>query len=170
MLLTSSDTKRTLVHLFRPESTGFNMYAEYTQLQLTFLALQPWIYPQNLPVQMDIPTLDISIEPASTDGYPWYAFSSLVTSLNTLIIRDQLMLFAVTLELQVKSVNSIWNIWYIFLLASAVKISPSLSRNVKAINYRSLIDMLGAQPPLGQLNLQFSGGQRAPPLRKKEKI
>ena len=54
------------------------------------------------------------------------------------------MLFAVTLELQLKSVNSIWNIWYIFLLASAVKISPSLSRNVKAINYRSLIDMLGA--------------------------
>ena len=37
MLLTSSDTKRTLRHLvykFRPERTGFNMYAEYTQLQL----------------------------------------------------------------------------------------------------------------------------------------
>ena len=27
-----------LVHKFRPERTGFNMYAEYTQLQLTFLA------------------------------------------------------------------------------------------------------------------------------------
>ena len=46
MLLTSSDTERTLVtdvsilvNKFRPERTGFNMYAEYTQLQLTFLAL-----------------------------------------------------------------------------------------------------------------------------------
>ena len=28
-----------LVYKFRPERTGFNMYAEYTQLQLTFLAL-----------------------------------------------------------------------------------------------------------------------------------
>ena len=27
---------------FRPERTGFNMYAEYTQPQLTFLALVPW--------------------------------------------------------------------------------------------------------------------------------
>ena len=39
MLLTPSDTKRTLIHLFRPEKTDFNMYAEYTQLQLAFLAL-----------------------------------------------------------------------------------------------------------------------------------
>ena len=29
------------VYKFRPERTGFNMYAEYTQLQLTFLALVP---------------------------------------------------------------------------------------------------------------------------------
>jgi len=29
-----------LVHKFRPERTGFNMYAEYMQLQLTFLALK----------------------------------------------------------------------------------------------------------------------------------
>ena len=28
-----------LVYKFCPERTGFNMYAEYTQLQLTFLAL-----------------------------------------------------------------------------------------------------------------------------------
>ena len=28
-----------LVYTFRPERTGFYMYAEYTQLQLTFLAL-----------------------------------------------------------------------------------------------------------------------------------
>ena len=28
-----------LVYKYRPERTGFNMYAEYTQLQLTFLAL-----------------------------------------------------------------------------------------------------------------------------------
>ena len=27
------------VYKFRPERTGFNMYAEYTQPQLTFLAL-----------------------------------------------------------------------------------------------------------------------------------
>ena len=28
-----------LVYKFHPERTGFNMYAEYPQLQLTFLAL-----------------------------------------------------------------------------------------------------------------------------------
>ena len=28
-----------IVYKFRPERIGFNMYAEYTQLQLTFLAL-----------------------------------------------------------------------------------------------------------------------------------
>ena len=32
-----------LVYKFRPERTGFNMYAEYTQPQLTFLALVPWV-------------------------------------------------------------------------------------------------------------------------------
>ena len=46
ILLTSSDTKRTLMHIlvykFRPKRTGFNMYAEYLRQQLTFLALQPW--------------------------------------------------------------------------------------------------------------------------------
>ena len=31
----------TLVCKFRPKRTGFNMYAEYTRLQLTFLALHP---------------------------------------------------------------------------------------------------------------------------------
>ena len=36
-----------LVYKFRPERPGFNMYAEYTQLQLTFLALQPTTYPQG---------------------------------------------------------------------------------------------------------------------------
>ena len=30
-----------LVYKFRPERTGFNMYAENAQLQLTFLALVP---------------------------------------------------------------------------------------------------------------------------------
>ena len=30
-----------LVYKFRPERTGFNMYTEYTKLQLTFLTLQP---------------------------------------------------------------------------------------------------------------------------------
>ena len=30
------------VYKFRPERTGFNMYAEYTLPQLTFLALEPW--------------------------------------------------------------------------------------------------------------------------------
>ena len=34
-----------LVYKFRPEKTGFNMYAEYTQLQLTFLALHSWGLP-----------------------------------------------------------------------------------------------------------------------------
>ena len=32
-----------LVYKFRPERTGFNMYAEYTHLQLTFLALHPCV-------------------------------------------------------------------------------------------------------------------------------
>ena len=46
MLLTSSDTKRTLmppilVYKIRPTRTGFNMYVEYTRPQLTFLALHP---------------------------------------------------------------------------------------------------------------------------------
>ena len=31
-----------LVYKFFPERTGFNMYAEYTQPQLTFLTLVPW--------------------------------------------------------------------------------------------------------------------------------
>ena len=30
-----------LVYKFHPERTGFNMYGEYTQPQLTFLALVP---------------------------------------------------------------------------------------------------------------------------------
>ena len=50
MLLTSSDTKHNtdasiLVNKFRLERTGFNMRAEYTQLQLTSLALVPWSRP-----------------------------------------------------------------------------------------------------------------------------
>ena len=32
-----------LVYKFRPKRTGFNMYVEYTQPQLTFLALLPWV-------------------------------------------------------------------------------------------------------------------------------
>ena len=32
-----------LFYKFRPERTGFDMYAEYTQVQLTFLALQPLV-------------------------------------------------------------------------------------------------------------------------------
>ena len=31
-----------LVYKFRPKRTGFNVYAEYTRPQLTFLALHPW--------------------------------------------------------------------------------------------------------------------------------
>ena len=42
--LSKFNAKRTLMHLFlstkfRPERTGFNIYAEYTQLQLTFLCI-----------------------------------------------------------------------------------------------------------------------------------
>ena len=33
-----------LVYKFRPKRTGFNMYAEYTQPQLTFLAIHPCIH------------------------------------------------------------------------------------------------------------------------------
>ena len=32
-----------LVYKFRPKRTGFNMYAEYTRPQLTFLALHPCV-------------------------------------------------------------------------------------------------------------------------------
>ena len=47
MILTSSDTKRTLMHLFlitnsaQRELVSIYMYAEYTQLQLNSLALVP---------------------------------------------------------------------------------------------------------------------------------
>ena len=49
MLLSTSDTKRKLMHQFlfkkfRRERTGFNMYAEYTQLQLTFLFISTLSY------------------------------------------------------------------------------------------------------------------------------
>ena len=48
MLLSYSDTRGTLmqsilVYKFRRERTGFNMYAENTRPQLTFLALVPCI-------------------------------------------------------------------------------------------------------------------------------
>ena len=48
MLLSSTDTKQTLMqtsilaYKFQPERTGFNIYAEHTQRQITFLALKPW--------------------------------------------------------------------------------------------------------------------------------
>ena len=35
----NTDDASILNYNFRPERTGFNTYAEYTQLQLTFLAL-----------------------------------------------------------------------------------------------------------------------------------
>ena len=38
----NSDTS-ILVYKFRPERTGFNMYAEYTRPQITFHALVPWV-------------------------------------------------------------------------------------------------------------------------------
>ena len=41
--LTNTDAS-SFVYKFRPERTGFNMYAEYTQLQLTFLAFHSWGY------------------------------------------------------------------------------------------------------------------------------
>ena len=40
--LTNADAS-ILVYKSRPERTGFNMYAEYTRLQLTFLELVPWL-------------------------------------------------------------------------------------------------------------------------------
>ena len=48
MLLSSSDARVNntdafiLVYKHRPERTGFNIHAENTQQQLTFLALLPW--------------------------------------------------------------------------------------------------------------------------------
>ena len=44
---------------FRPERTGFNMYAKYTQLQLTFLALHSWL-PQSLIILIPI-SLQINV-------------------------------------------------------------------------------------------------------------
>ena len=49
MLSTSSDTNTDasiLVYKFRPERTGFNMYAEYTRQLLTLLALHPCSEPR----------------------------------------------------------------------------------------------------------------------------
>ena len=40
--LTNTDAS-IIVYKFRPERTGFNMYTEYTQPQLTFLALHSWV-------------------------------------------------------------------------------------------------------------------------------
>ena len=62
MPLTSSNTKRTLMHLFlftnsAQKRTGFNVYAEYTQPQLTFLALVPWTDPSYLPLIPSPPPL-----------------------------------------------------------------------------------------------------------------
>ena len=46
-----TNTEESFLYKFRPERTGFNMYAEYTQLQLTFLVLHSWkrtaSYPPN---------------------------------------------------------------------------------------------------------------------------
>ena len=39
--LTNTDDASILGYKFRPKRTGFNMYAEYTRPQLTFLALHP---------------------------------------------------------------------------------------------------------------------------------
>ena len=51
MLLTSSDTKRTLMHLLLFTNSAqrelVNVYTEYTQLQLTILALQPCLHLWN---------------------------------------------------------------------------------------------------------------------------
>ena len=57
MLLSSSDIRGTLMHLFlfantSQERTGFNMYAKNTQQQLTFLALLPWYRSTSLPIHM----------------------------------------------------------------------------------------------------------------------
>ena len=47
-MLSSSDTKQWLIYIlvykYHPEITGFNMYAEYMQSQLTFLALLPSMF------------------------------------------------------------------------------------------------------------------------------
>ena len=40
--LRNTDDASFLVYNYRPEGTGFNMYAENTQQQLTFLTLLPW--------------------------------------------------------------------------------------------------------------------------------
>ena len=47
-----------LVYKFRPERTGFNMYAEYTQPQLTFLTLQPW-HKQSILMYLGVECIEI---------------------------------------------------------------------------------------------------------------
>ena len=54
MLLSCSDTKRILVYKFRSERTVFNMFAEYTRTQLTFLALVPWMLPSSCNRTIDV--------------------------------------------------------------------------------------------------------------------
>ena len=43
LLCELSKLSSILVYKFSPERTGFHMYAQYTQLQFNFLALQPWV-------------------------------------------------------------------------------------------------------------------------------
>ena len=49
-----------LVYEFRPERTGFNMHAEYTQL--TFLALVPCFYRSELNINVESKRKDIVID------------------------------------------------------------------------------------------------------------
>ena len=45
-----------LVYKFRPKRTGFNVYAEYTRPQLTFLALHPWMKHKHKNITINIST------------------------------------------------------------------------------------------------------------------
>ena len=49
--LTNTDAS-ILVYKFRPKRTGFNVYAEYTRPQLTFLALEPCLYRKSSKTQL----------------------------------------------------------------------------------------------------------------------
>ena len=57
---------QNLMLLTSPERIGFNMYAEYTRQQLTFLALQPWKHPARKDT-LEILILPIVFRPDGVD-------------------------------------------------------------------------------------------------------
>ena len=57
-----------LVFKFRPKRTGFNMYAEYTRPQLTFLALHPCSRLKYPKIVCRVSELELILEDGEEEG------------------------------------------------------------------------------------------------------